>query len=209
MKIKPLAIPILLFFSMFLQTSCSLKTTKQTVETPDWQQRQVQLSAISGWTMRARIGIRSQQVNGSASMIWEESVSGRTLDLLGPLGGGAIHLVQNETGATLTDSKGMSWYNSNARDLVREATGWEIPVSSLRWWILGLTEPGSIASYSLDEQSRLQSIEQHGWLVTYNRYARFGAYELPSSITVTSDKKPADYDAVQVKLIIKGWEIKD
>jgi outer membrane lipoprotein LolB len=209
MKIKSLAIPMFLVFSMFLLSSCSLKTTKQSIETLDWEQRQAQLATLTHWTLRARIGIRSQQVNGSASLIWDEEDDGRVLNLLGPLGGGAIHLEQNQDGATLTDSKGRSWYNSNARELIRQSTGWEIPVSGLRWWILGLTEPGSSASYSFDEQNRLQSIQQQGWLVTYNKYKSFGPYELPSSITVTGYEEVAEENPVRVKLVIKEWEIKD
>ena len=199
---------LLLICSLLLLSSCSLKATKKAPEPLDWQQRQALLSAISNWSMRARIGIRSEQVNGSASLIWDETDGKRTLNLLGPLGGGAIRLVQDADGATLTDSKGRSWQNDNASELVSQATGWKIPLSGLRWWMLGLTEPGHAAEYSFDEQSRLQTITQQGWNVTYNKYASFSNYELPSSITVTTDNVETGTTPVRVKLIVKEWEIK-
>ena len=199
---------LLILISVFTLASCAVKPVKE-IEPVGWQQRQAALAAIDQWKMRSRIGIRSKQASGSATLIWDEKTSERQLRLIGPLGGGVIHLQQDSTGASIKDSKGKTWQAHNAGNLIYSVTGWRIPVSGLRWWLLGMTEPGSEADYTLDDSMRLQSIKQDGWTVTLNRYAMFGKYELPASILVETDAEKDSEFYARVKLIVKEWTIKD
>ncbi|HIE20305.1 MAG TPA: outer membrane lipoprotein LolB, partial [Rhodospirillales bacterium] len=80
------------------------------------------------------------------------------------------------------DSKGKIWHARDAGELISRVTGWQIPVAGLRWWLLGLTEPGSNAEYTLDENHRLATVQQAGWKVSLDKYNPFDGHVLPTSI---------------------------
>jgi len=193
-----------------LLSACIAKPVKPETSAA-WHSRQAILAEIDQWQLHARIGLRSKNRSGSASLIWDEIPGQRNLRLLGPVGGGLILLQQDSTGVTLTDSKGKTWYATDAAELIQRVTGWQIPVSGLRWWLLGMTEPGSKAAYTLDQSQRLASINQDQWKVAFDKYSMFGRYELPTSIIIESDSSKDDDKYIRAKLIVKNWnfEIKD
>jgi outer membrane lipoprotein LolB len=193
---------------LLLLTSCAVKPIQKEAR-PDWQSRQAALAKIDSWKMHARIGLRGNDNNGSASLIWEESPELRKLRLLGPLGGGLILLKQDETGVTIQDSKGKVRYSPDPVELIYRVTGWTIPVSGLRWWLLGLVEPGSKAETTTDAEHRLATVQQAGWKVLLANYSQFGSHELPTSIVLetVADREDARY--VRVKVIVKDWKIKN
>ena len=193
-----------------LLSACTAKPVKPETSVA-WHSRQAILAEIDQWQLHARIGLRSKHRSGSASLIWDEIPGQRNLRLLGPVGGGLILLQQDSTGVTLTDSKGKTWYATDAAELIQRVTGWQIPVSGLRWWLLGMTEPGSKAAYTLDQSQRLASINQDQWKVAFDKYSMFGRYELPTSIIIESDSSKDDDKYIRAKLIVKNWnfEIKD
>ena len=189
---------------MLLLGACTSKPVK-TEASVAWQTRQAIVAEIDQWQLNARIGLRSKDNSGSASLIWKELPGQRNLRLLGPVGGGLILLQQDSTGVSLQDSKGKTWYAGNAADLIYRVTGWNIPVSALRWWLLGMTEPGSNANYTLDDSQRLVAVSQAGWKVTLDKYKMFDRYELPSSLIVESGSGKEDEKYMRVKLIVKDW----
>ena len=171
--------------------------------------RQANLAGLEHWQLHARIGLRSKERSGSATLIWEETPGQRKLRLIGPLGGGVIQLQQDTNGVTITDSKGKVWQAKDAGELIRRVTGWQIPVSGLRWWLLGLAEPGSKAESTLDAFQRLSNVQQDGWNVTLNKYTLFDNYELPTSIVVESEFDQDHERYLRAKLIVKDWKITD
>lgn len=209
MKLKAKLTYLLLLASLLL-FACSSKPVKQGVSS-SWLSRQAAVAEIDRWQLNARIGLRSKGRSGSATLIWNEQPGQRNLRLLGPIGGGLILLQQDDTGVALQDSKGKTWHAVDAAELIHRVTGWQIPVSGLRWWLLGMTEPGSEADYTLDDSERLVTVVQDGWKVTLAKYTLFGKYELPASVTVESLASKDDDGYIRAKLIVKGWEfeIKD
>ncbi len=196
----------LLLFTLSLLSGCtSIPAKKETLL--DWKSRQVAFAQIDSWIMHARIGMRSRQHSGSATLIWDETQKNRKLRLLGPLGGGVIYLQQDKTGVSLQDSNGKKWHADNANELIYRVTGWQIPVSGLRWWLLGMIEPGSSAEYTLDESQRLVTVQQDGWKVTLDKYRLFGDYELPASIVLETEASQDNDGYIRAKLIVKEWNI--
>ena len=52
--------------------------------------------------------------------------------------------------------------------------GWTIPVRSLRYWALGIPDPSVPATTELDEQGRLQTLEQNNWRVEISTCSTLG-----------------------------------
>ena len=82
-------------------------------------------------------------------------------------------------------------------------------MSGLRWWLLGLVEPGGIASPTFDASQHLTGVQQDGWNVTLKQYTLFDNYELPTSIVVESELDKEHERYLRAKLIVKDWKIQD
>jgi len=197
---------ILLLLATVLLSACAGKPVKKEAP-PDWQTKQAALAKINSWKMHARIGLRGTDRNGSASLIWLEAPERRSLRLLSPLGGGLVLLQQDATGASIQDSKGRVWHGQDAGELIYRVTGWQIPVSGLRWWLLGLAEPGSKAESTVDADHHLVRVRQAGWKVSLDKYTRFGEHELPTSIVFETVAARKDARYIRVKVIVKNWVI--
>jgi outer membrane lipoprotein LolB len=196
----------LLLSTLLLLASCSSKPIKTDLPR-EVSPRQVSLVNLDHWQLHARIGLRSNDRSGTATLIWEEEPRQRKLRLIGPLGGGLILLQQDENGVTITDGKGKIWQEKDASKLIHRVTGWQIPVSGLRWWLLGLAEPDSKAESTFNASQHLARVQQDGWVVTLDKYRPYGDYELPSNIVVESEFDKQHERYLRAKLIVKDWKI--
>ncbi|HXY97755.1 MAG TPA: lipoprotein insertase outer membrane protein LolB, partial [Steroidobacteraceae bacterium] len=76
----------------------------------------------------------------------------------------------------------------------------EPPLTSLRYWILGVPDPASPADETLDSaRQRLTRLEQDGWRIDYASYVAVGSEWLPARLTL----ERAD---VKVKLLVDDWQ---
>ena len=76
--------------------------------------------------------------------------------------------------------------------------GFDPPLDSLRYWILGVPEPGHPAQESLNAQQRLATLQQDGWQIQYTDYMAVGAEWLPSKLTVQRQ-------GVRLRVVVDGW----
>ena len=162
-----------LLSSCLLLAACTSKPVKQEAPT-SWLSRQAAVAQIDRWQLNARIGLRSEGRSGSASLVWHEQPGQRSLRLLGPVGGGLVLLQQDSKGVTLQDSKGTTWHAVDAAELIYRVPGWHVPVSGVRWWLLGMTVAGWQAVYTLEESQGLVAVVQEGWLVSVSKCTLIG-----------------------------------
>jgi outer membrane lipoprotein LolB len=191
---------LILFFCVL--SSCALAPPLQ--ESPQnkaisWDSRTAELSKISTWNLTALIAIRTQTENNSASLQWQQTPSGYSLYLLGPLGTHSFKLTGNASHVTLENSQGQKSSANTPELLLAEQTGWKLPVSNLRYWIRGIPVPGIPVQKSLDAYSHLTALTQQGWRVDFLRYSAVNQVDLPTKIFITSPD-------LTVKIIIKHWE---
>jgi outer membrane lipoprotein LolB len=122
------------------------------------------------------------------------------IDLSAPLGFGAAHIEQTAQTLQLTTSKGLTLDSEAASDELRTTLGFEPPLASLRFWILGASDPATSAQQSLDRQQRLARLEQGGWQVDYGEYAQVQQQWLPRRLTVTRG-------ALRLRVVIDNWQL--
>ena len=193
----------LLLISALLLTSCASKPVSAPASLP-WKDRNDLYSRLTQWDLKGRLGLVTSQQSGSVTLVWQESDKGRQLRLLGPAGQGLAKLDQTTTGTVIRDNHNNSWQGDTPEPLIEQAIGWEIPLSSLRWWVLGIVEPDSDTRFSLDDQERLQQLEQDGWQVSFSKYRMFDGYELPGSIVFQSSVETQGRN-LRGKFILKEW----
>ena len=78
------------------------------------------------------------------------------------------------------------------------ASGWTIPVTSLRFWALGIPDPSSTATIQFNDEGLPREIVQRDWQVTIDRYRPGGGQPMPRRLTAES----GDF---RVRLIIDEW----
>ena len=82
-----------------------------------------------------------------------------------------------------------------------ERLGFDPPIASLRYWVLGVPDPAQPASESLDPaQQRLTALTQDGWHVDYQSYMSANGEPLPARLTLLRD-------AVRVRLLVDDWQL--
>ncbi len=180
-------------------------TSRVEVDLPelgDWEQRQSLLSQADDWALTGRIGIRSADDGFNAK--FRHTQDGRRFDttLSGPLGVGTIRVAGDRQGILLTDKDGAQLRLDNPEADLQRLYGWTIPVDSLKYWALGIPDPGVPAAPVLDDAGRLASVEQRGWRVAIDRYREYAGQQLPARITATSS-------TTRVRLVVDRWRFFD
>lgn len=108
-------------------------------------------------------------------------------------------MTANGSAVSIVTSRGERLENDAARTELTNRLGFDPPLDSLRYWILGVPEPGHPAQESLDpQQPRLASLQQDGWQIQYNGYMSVGGEWLPSKLTLQRQ-------GVRLRVVVDGW----
>lgn len=168
------------------------------------QAREAWLVQTAVWSFGGRAAIRRGGQGGSGRIEWEQDADGRyrialsapvtrqSWRLSGDLGSGAGRLEGLDGGPRESDS---------AEALLRETTGWEIPVALLGHWVRGAPSAAApVESLAYDGEGRPTLLRQAGWTVRYDawRPGPAGQPDLPVQIEAESG------DA-RVRLAIDDW----
>lgn len=201
-------------FSLLLLSGCAALPARAPEETARlWLAREQALAPLSTWDLHGRIALRSRDEGLQASLRWVREQERHRFILIGPLGSGQVRLTQDKNGAELRDAEKHVWRAPDARALLRQATGWDVPLEDMNWWVRGLPAPGAVAEKELDEDGRLKLLTQLGWEVEFLEYGRYGAYELPSKLFIRRrDSVPGaglNHVTLEVRVVIERWVLRD
>jgi len=137
----------------------------------------------------------------NASLHWVQDGARSEVTLEGPLGVGGAQLTATGDELTVVTSRGERVESEAAHAELAARLGFDPPLSSLRYWVLGVPDPARPASESLDPvQQRLSGLTQDGWHVEYQSYESAAGEALPARLTLVRD-------TVRVRLLVDGWQI--
>ena len=156
-------------------------------------------AAISDWQLTGRFSLTRQEQGWHAGLFWQEQGDQFQLKISGPLGQGALRLRGDASGVLLEQSNGQTLAARDAETLLFDATGWQLPVSGLRYWIRGLVVPASHALASRDAQGQLTRLEQSGWVITYHRFELIDGVYWPVKLRLARED-------ISVRLVIDQWQ---
>lgn len=158
------------------------------------------LYAINEWSMEGRVAVHAEKEAWHANVQWQHSIGQDNLRISGPFGQGAVDIALNEQGIRITRSDGASEVSDQPEQLLRTQLGIAVPLSALRYWMLGVPEPGQPYTSKFDGMGYLRGLGQLGWEIIYERYVAEGDWIVPEKMRVTK----AD---MTLKLIIDQWRI--
>jgi outer membrane lipoprotein LolB len=167
-----------------------------------WAQRQQLLRQdLRHFTLRGRLAASNGQQGVSAGLRWQQRGSDADLSLsAGPLGLGAARLRLTGGLLRITTSNGEQLSGTAAQERLTALLGFQPPLRSLRYWVLGLSDPSQSAAPSLDERQRLTQLQQGGWSIHYDEYLPVAGQWLPRRLTLSRD-------TLRLKLVIDAWQL--
>jgi len=184
---------------LFLLSGCV--TTRHGIDLPEfdgWEQRNVVLGGLRDWEFNGRIALKAGDEGFNGKFHWTQREDRFEATVGGPLGIGTVRIEGEGRAATLTDKDGERTVLRDVESELKLRYGWTIPVSSLRYWALGIPNPAAAAETDFDEEGRLVSLQQSDWTVEISRSRDGGGQPMPRILSATNAE-------TRVRLVIDRW----
>jgi outer membrane lipoprotein LolB len=164
-----------------------------------WSQRRAELQSLDPFGLSGRIAVAAGSEGFSAHLTWEQSGARTTVQLNGPLGIGGIHVVADGSSLHVESSQGKHLESEEARAELRDKLGFDPPLTSLRYWVLGVPDPAMPSMETVSADQRLEELEQDGWHIIYSDYMSAGGRWLPQRLALSRSD-------VRVRMVVDRWQ---
>ncbi len=154
------------------------------------------LYTLDKWVFRGRLALSGKKDAWQANIAWTHEVDNDEIKLSGLLGQGSTIIRLSIEEVVIDRGDGNVLSSKQSEDFINQQLGFIVPVRSLRYWALGLPEPGNAFAATYD------GFVQSGWLVEYKEEQAVNNEFLPRKITVSNER-------VKLKLIIDQWGLND
>lgn len=192
-------VPILsLLVLAALLAGCAATDSRQLPDLSDWETRKAYLEHTDEWEFAGRIGVSAGSEGFNGKLWWRQDGDVFRARISGPIGIGTIFINGDGPEVTLTERDGTVTELMDAEAELRYRYGWTIPVTSLRFWTLGIPDPSSPADVEFNEEGQMSELSQREWQVTIGQYVDGGGQAIPRRLTAVSDD-------IRVRLVIDGW----
>jgi outer membrane lipoprotein LolB len=171
-----------------------------------WDVTRPQLQARDHFALKGRVAVAAGKDGFNATLHWTQNGTRSQVSLEGPLGAGGVQITADGTNLSIVNSHGDHLDSDAARAELVARLGFDPPLSSLRYWILGVPDPAMPSKEGVDpQQQRLQSLEQDGWQIAYGSYMTGSAGSAGPSGAALPAKMTVQRSGVRVRLIVDGW----
>lgn len=187
------------FLSVFmLLTACTQVSLKK-----DPFQQQNNLALPASWLINGRVSISQEEENWYAKFSWLQDSNNFQLRFTGPLGETQLLLTKIGDNILLKTLSGETRGN-NLEQLLHQQTQWNLPISSLLYWIQAKTNP-QFKAQVLPDSYPIEMIQQLGWTIKYPKYVLVKntaeeEFLLPKKVFATKKQ-------VKIKLIVSNWQL--
>lgn len=202
MKLKLSLVAVL----TLLLSACATQAVKppmvDAATAEQWQlARESELRAQDAWSLNGRVALSNGRNGGSGRIEWKQDGTKSEVALSAPVTRQSWRLTVDGRHARIDGLEGGPRTGTNAGALLRETTGWVIPVASLGEWVRGVrAKKPAPTDIAYDAQGRLSRLVQDGWTIDY-RWPE-GAIT-PAALPVRVDAVKGE---AKVKLIVDEWQ---
>ncbi len=150
---------------------------------------------LQAWTASGRMGVSGVAQSGSGSFTWSQQADTSDVLLRGPVGVGSLIINVQGQRLTLQASDGTQYDADQALSELESRLGAPVPVTKLRYWVLGLAAPG--AHQWSDPGTTLQ---QDGWQIHYSDWLQRDALRLPGKVILNREQ-------VRIVIVVQEWRL--
>ncbi len=160
------------------------------------------LATHQQWALQGRVGLSNGRDGGSGHIDWRQDGMHYDVTLSAPITHQSWRLGGDANMARLDGLTGGPREGADAQTLLRDATGWVIPVTALASWVRGVaaaTLPAPRLQFAPD--GHLSQLQQGGWTIDYSDWRMQPALgiELPHRLN-------ASQGDAKVRLVIDQWQ---
>jgi len=184
----------LFVLSFSLLSACASMSTA-----PEQGTDTVNASTLQSWQVQGRLAAISGNESWPASVHWQQQQERYVIELIGPLGQGRISIRGNADGVALSTEQ-EQLQADDPDSLLARATGLQVPIKGLQYWIRGVPDPATSARIVRNAEGRIARIEQNGWRIAYPNWIQQHGIDLPKRIQ-------AEQDELKVKIAISTWTL--
>ena len=160
--------------------------------------REAALRLRPAWSFAGRVAIDNAGQAGNARIAWVQRGPDFDITLSAPVTRQSWRLVGQTGHARLEGLEGGAREGDDAETLLREATGWRIPVASLADWVRGARADASGSTVEYSPSGLPSVLVEDGWTVEYRSWGE-GEPPLPTRVF-------ARQGTASVRLAIERWD---
>lgn len=162
-----------------------------------WQAHRQQMTTVQQWQLNGRLLTITGHETWSTGINWRQQGEEYRIMLIAPLGQGSLLLEGDLEQVTLQPHDGEAQHASDPETLLARQLGWHVPLTALRYWVLGLPAPGA-HQHQINEFGLLQTLQQDGWEIEFRDYTERNGLLLPGRIFANNHQ-------AKVRLSIGDW----
>jgi outer membrane lipoprotein LolB len=166
----------------------------------DWDRIKLERQSLNSWKLTGRAAVAAGAEGWNASMDWNQRERETELRLYGPFGAGALRVTTDGDSLNIETSKGETFTGADAKTMLEKTLGTSLPLTPLRYWLLGVPEPVAPALAQLNERGHLAQLDQEGWHVTYDQYRQVGGQWFPARVNL-------EQGDIKVKVVVDSWQL--
>lgn len=167
------------------------------IENPQaWREHRAAIRQLNQWSLQGRAA-SGQIIGWTGNISWRQNGKVFHVRVSGPLGTGGFRADGTLEHVTIRTGE-KTLVTRQPGKLVEKILGWHFPLTGLRYWVLGLPQPGVPATLSVNESGLLVGLKQSGWTLGYSEYAEVEGYRLPGRIVLHNDK-------TTINVVIGRW----
>ncbi|MES2825878.1 MAG: lipoprotein insertase outer membrane protein LolB [Pseudomonadota bacterium] len=202
--------PFNLFIALLIVTLSGCAQQSRKMPTPgiteqNLLQHQQQVQAIGNWQAIGKLGVKTPDDGGSATLRWQQQDTAYQIAFNGPLGQGNMSIEGEPGRVTFSGGSNPPQSAKTAEELMFNNTGWNIPVSQLAYWVRGLPDPTKeVTHYTLNAHGFIEKLDQAGWKITYGEYINT---QNLNEIIAMPGRITAEYREMRLTLLIREWKL--
>lgn len=164
--------------------------------------REAWLRSRPGWSFSGRVAVSQAGKGGSGRLDWRQEGEGYVLSLAAPVTRQSWRLSGDAAGARLEGLEGGTREGADADELLRQATGWDVPIRHLADWARALAAPGDgPAEPAFDLDGRIVLLAQSGWRIAYSDW------QPPEGDAPAMPRRlEAERGTARVRLVVDQWQ---
>ena len=161
-------------------------------------ERRQSLASLKQWAIFGRMSLQTPDEIWTGKLEWHQFPLDYKILFSTPTGQGAIKIRGDEDYVVLETSKGQSLIGDDEESLLYDQLGWNLPIDSLRQWILGTSELNQLSKITLDEAGNIRQLLYPEWEVKYLQFQKVENYLLPKKLFITGRN-------MKFRIVIDKW----
>lgn len=166
--------------------------------------RESWLRTHDSWAFEGRVAINNNGKGGNGRIDWRQEGDRYEVSLSAPVTRQSWRLTgdtRNKAGR-LEGLEGGTREGEDAEQLLREATGWDIPIQALTRWAQGMPGPAATGEQiDFAPDGRLRSVQESGWRIDYSLW-----FEPQGDRPTLPRQIVAVREGAKVRLIVDRWD---